>query len=61
MHAPLDPECPAVSQYRAATDDDPIMQMSGCADEFAEVFEQRHRSSCERCKAYGCANIEAVD
>jgi hypothetical protein len=57
-HAPLDPDCPEVRRYREMTDDDPIMEMSGCAGEFYEDFERRHRARCPRCQAYGAENIE---
>jgi hypothetical protein len=58
-YAPLDPDCPAVKSYHAATDDDEIMRMSGCADEFFDDFESRHRKTCKRCQEFGAANIEA--
>jgi hypothetical protein len=57
-HAPLDPNCPEVQEYNEMTSDDPIMAMSGCADEFYEAFEHRHRVKCARCQEYGVANIE---
>jgi len=59
-YAPLDPECPDVIEYHEAFDDDPIMQMSGCAGEFREDFENKHRGNCKRCQLYGAANIDIV-
>ena len=59
-HAPVDPNCPAVLAQRAAYRNDPIMQESGCEEEFMEDFETRHRAKCERCKQFGAANIEVV-
>ncbi len=58
-HLPLDPDCPEVVAYHEG-DDDPIMAMSGCAGEFYEAFERKHRAACKRCMEYGCANLEVV-
>ena len=59
-HAPLDPECPEVSNYMKMQDD-PMMQMSGCWGEFLEDFSKSHRRKCKRCQEYGAANIEVVE
>lgn len=56
-HAPLDPECPKVQAFEQGYDD-PISQSCGCWDEITEAFERSHRAECERCREYGCANIE---
>lgn len=56
-YRPLDPECPAVLKRAEALDDDPIMEMSGCRDEFDSDFERKHRAECTRCQEYGAANI----
>lgn len=58
--APLDPECPEVVAYHAQTDDDPIMEMSGCAGEFYADFERQHRAECTRCQEYGAANVDVA-
>lgn len=55
---PLDPECPEVAKYHAETADDPIMRMSGCAEEFYADFAAKHRAQCERCQEYGAANVD---
>ncbi len=57
-HAPLDPECPDVIEFYEGHADDPISQMCGCMDEIGDDFERRHRQHCERCQAYGAANID---
>lgn len=59
-HAPTDPECPAVADYAAALWGDPMTSYSGCGDEIWEAFEARHLSECERCREYGCANVEVA-
>ena len=59
FHHPLDPDCPAVTRYRE--EDDPIMRLSGCADEFAADFARAHRSRCDRCVEYGAENVEVAD
>jgi len=59
-HQPLDPDCPAVQQYQENTASDPIMEFSGCADEFFAAFEREHRETCERCREFGVANIEVI-
>jgi hypothetical protein len=61
MHAPLDPDCPEVQAYHDRTDDDPLMIDSGCADEFLENFERKHRAECKRCQNFGAENIEVID
>lgn len=59
-YSPLDPDCPGAK--RIAEDlDDPIMAMSGCADDFSRDWEASHRAKCDRCREYGAANIEVVD
>ncbi len=58
FYQPLDPECPIVSATFGRWNEDPIMRQSGCMEEFAKDFERKHRRECERCKAYGLANIE---
>ena len=58
-HFPVDPDCPVVEQYMDALHADPFMQWSGCAREFIEAFEARHATECERCRAFGAANVEA--
>lgn len=55
---PLDPKCPDVAAYNESVMDDPIMDMSGCAGEFYEAFENKHRATCKRCQAYGAANVD---
>ena len=61
FHAPLDPECPEVVAFYDGHDNDPISQMCGCMDEIIADFERDHRMKCERCRLFGCANIEVVD
>ena len=58
MYAPLDPDCPEVEHFYESLDGDPMTAASGVGDEVAEDFEARHRRSCERCQAFGAANIE---
>lgn len=55
---PVDPDCPSVIEYHQMTDDDPIMEMSGCASEFQDDFETKHRIQCKRCQEYGAANVD---
>jgi len=59
-HAPLDPECPEVKEFKGSADD-PIMRMSGCWGEFKQDFEARHRAQCKRCQGYGAENIEIAE
>jgi len=60
-HAPLDPDCPKVREFNQSFYDDPITAECGCADEIAEAWERRHRSECQRCREFGCENIEVTD
>lgn len=60
-HAPLDPDCPTVRNWREAEANDPISQQCGCMDEITDAWEERHRARCERCQAYGAANVEVTD
>ncbi len=55
-HAPLDPECEMVHAFISLLNDDPIARTM--ADEIIEIFELRHRQTCERCREFGLANIE---
>lgn len=56
---PLDPECPDIISYNLEYGD-PIMNESGCFDEFYATFSGKHRADCKRCQEYGVANIEVV-
>lgn len=58
-HAPCDPECPVVAEYRSMVLDDPMSE-GAPVDEILEAFERRHLRECDRCREYGCANIEVV-
>lgn len=61
MHAPLDPECPTVSEFASALFDDPMTSAMGTpTDDIMDDFEAKHRAKCERCQAFGAANIEVV-
>lgn len=60
-HLPLDPECPVVRDWQDRFFDDPITEASGCVDEIGADFERRHRKECQRCQAFGVANIEVID
>lgn len=60
LHAPLDPECPAVEHFREALWSDPMTAYSGCGDEISDDFERRHLATCERCQEYGAVNVEVV-
>lgn len=59
-HAPLDPECPEVIEYRTSLFDDPMTQHYGIGGEIFELWEPQHRAKCKRCQEYGVANIEVV-
>lgn len=56
--APLDPDCPVVEEFHRTLNDDPMTAHTGCGDEIAEGFANKHRARCARCREYGCANIE---
>lgn len=58
VHQPLDPECPMNPLENLF--DDPMTIAYGCGDEIGDLLEITHRRSCERCQAYGLANIEVV-
>lgn len=60
-HAPVDPECPEVANFNHNLYSDPMSELCGCLDEIQESWEARHAKECERCREYGCANIEVVD
>jgi hypothetical protein len=60
-HYPIDPDCPFVCAWRQTFWDDPMTAACGCADEIAEDWERRHVRRCERCRAFGYANVEIVD
>lgn len=61
-HAPLDPDCPEVARFRAALDGDLMGRaMHAPLDEIWEEFAKKHRTTCNRCQAYGTAHIEADD
>lgn len=59
-HFPVDPECPEVIRHHQS-DDDPMNALCGCMDEIQDDWDKRHLSQCERCREFGCANIEVVD
>lgn len=54
---PLDPSCPHVKSFERGQED-PMMKMSGCADEFRDDFERSHRKKCKRCMNYGLENVD---
>lgn len=58
---PLDPECPAVQERDEMMANDPMTAYSCVGDELQEEFHRQHLLNCERCKEYGCANIEVVE
>ena len=59
MHAPLDPECPAVAEFMSSLFGDPMTHAMGApTDDICEGFERKHRLSCKRCQEFGAANIE---
>ena len=63
--APLDPDCPAAREevFDRAENmrEDPMTRHYGVdVSEFAEDWEAKHRGSCERCQAYGAANIDVA-
>jgi hypothetical protein len=60
-HAPLDPTCPEVIEYRQTVMEDMFGRAMGAPlDEFFEDFERKHRKECIRCQEFGVANIEVV-
>lgn len=60
-HAPLDPDCPKVSEFESALFDDPMTSAMGApVDDIMEDFERKHRGKCKRCQKFGAANIEVV-
>jgi hypothetical protein len=60
MHAPLDPECPAVAEFMVSLLGDPMTTAMGALnDEICKEFERKHRQSCKRCQEFGAANIQA--
>ena len=59
FHAPVDPDCPEVKEYRENLLNDPLTNaMSAPVDEILEAFENKHRQTCTRCREYGMANME---
>lgn len=61
-YAPCDPDCPEYREYVEVLVNDPMTDAMGApVDEIIEGFERRHRFKCERCRAYGAANIEVED
>lgn len=58
-HLPLDPNCPS-NPVDEDFWNDPMTLYSGCGDEIAEMLEDKHRKSCERCQLHGAAEIEVV-
>jgi hypothetical protein len=57
---PLDPECPSVADFREGLYGDPMTAAMGApTDEIEEGFARQHRVKCERCREYGCANVDA--
>ncbi len=60
-HAPVDPECPEVSQFRDSLLNDPMTHAMGAPiDDILEGFDSSHRARCERCQEYGAANVEVM-
>lgn len=61
-YAPLDPDCPEVSEYMRGLFDDPMTEAMGApTDDIMEAFTRRHRKTCKRCQEYGTANIDVID
>jgi hypothetical protein len=61
-YIPLDPNCPAATEYICCLVDDEMTKAMGApVDEILEDFERRHRLKCKRCQEYGAANIEVTD
>lgn len=58
-HAPVDPDCPEVSEYTETLMDDP-MSAGAPVGEILEDFERKHQANCEHCKEYGATNIEVI-
>lgn len=57
--APVDPECPEVSEFLEALFGDSLTAAMGApTDEIVESFEIKHRGACARCQLFGAANIE---
>lgn len=60
-HAPLDPNCPKVTEFEEALFGDPMtVAMGAPTDDIMEGFYRRHRLGCNRCREFGNANIEVV-
>lgn len=58
-HAPCDPNCPVYSDFLSSLYDDPMTEAMGApTDDIVQGFESKHRAKCERCQAYGAANID---
>jgi len=58
-YAPCDPACPEYRDFAEALFNDPMTYAMGApTDDIMEGFEHKHRAKCERCKAFGLANIE---
>jgi hypothetical protein len=56
---PLDPECPAVAEFRESLYGDPMTAAMGApTDDFEEDFARKHRRNCKRCQEYGAANVD---
>jgi hypothetical protein len=66
-HFPVDPDCPEAAKLLAAEQegyDDPMTQYYGASDCIADLYaskKRKHIASCERCREYGCANVEVRD
>lgn len=58
FHAPVDPDCPVVSKFNEQLNNPEDHIVGAPYDDVVQSFENKHRSSCERCIEYGCANIE---
>lgn len=57
--APVDPRCPVVKSFHRNLDEDPLTGAMGApVDDIVDLFERRHRAKCDRCQAFGAANIE---
>jgi hypothetical protein len=56
---PLDPECPAVAEFRDALHGDPMTAaLGGPVDDIEEAVARKHRAACARCQEYSAANVD---
>jgi len=58
---PADPQCPPVKLFAQAVYTDPfLLSLHPDGDLLRELFERRHRLSCDRCRKYGAEHVQVA-